>query len=320
MSVQTGVEAALERLRAELAAVAPRGPSVVTVGKFDGVHSAHVNIVRLVVERAQARGATPGVLTFDPLPYVVFNPGKPYHYLCSVEERLERLKALGVGFVVPITFSLEFSRLSAREFLEALVQTLAMVEFVGGPDAALGHDREGTGERLRALGRELGFAIVEAPPFLLDGVVINSSLVRHCLWDGDVERAARALGRPYRLSGRVVPGDRRGRQLGFPTANLVPPEHLLIPGDGIYGCRAFIEGAAYRAAVNIGVRPTFGEGLQRLIEAFLLDFEGDLYGRTLTLEFIHRVRGEARFSSAEALILQMHDDVRLVRERVDLGA
>jgi riboflavin kinase/FMN adenylyltransferase len=320
MSVQTGLETALGRLRAELAAVAPGGPSVVTVGKFDGVHLAHANVVRTVVERARARGATPGVLTFDPLPYVVFNPGKPYHYLCSVEERIELLKALGAQFVVPITFSTEVAQLSAREFLEALVQTLGMVEFVGGPDAALGHDREGTGERLRALGRELGFTVVEVPPFLLDGEIVNSSMVRHCLWDGDVERAARALGRPCRVSGRVVPGDRRGRQLGFPTANLLPPDHLIIPGNGVYGCRAFIEGGVYRAAVSIGVRPTFGEGLQRLIEAFLLDFSGDLYGRTLTIEFIHRIRGEARFNSVEELVAQMHDDVRQVRERVDLGA
>ncbi|MDW8252440.1 MAG: riboflavin biosynthesis protein RibF [Chloroflexota bacterium] len=319
MSVQAGAEAALERLRAELAAVAPGGPSVVTVGKFDGVHIAHAEIVRTVVARARARGAAAGVLTFDPLPYVVFNPGKPYHYLCTVEERLERLRALGADFVATITFSLALSRLSAREFLEALVQTLGMVEFVGGPDAAIGRDREGSGERLRALSRELGFTFVEVPPVLLDGVVVNSSLVRHFLWDGAVERAARALGRPYRLSGTVVPGDRRGRELGFPTANLLPPPHLILPGDGIYGCRATVDGMTYRAAVNIGVRPTFGESLQRLIEAFLLDFEGDLYGRLLTLEFIHRVRAETRFASVDALITQMHDDVRQVRERVDLG-
>lgn len=320
MSVQAGAEAALERLRAELAAVAPGGPSVVTVGKFDGVHIAHAAIVRTVIDRARARGAAAGVLTFDPLPYVVFNPGKPYHYLCTVEERVTRLREIGADFVAPITFSQALSRLSAREFLEALVETLGMVEFVGGPDAAIGRDREGTGERLRALGAELGFSFVEAPPILLDGVVVNSSLARHCLWDGDVERAARVLGRPYRLSGVVVPGDRRGRELGFPTANLLPPEHLILPGDGIYGCRATVDGATYRAAVNIGVRPTFGEGLQRLIEAFLLDFAGDLYGRLLTLEFIHRVRGEVRFTSVEALIAQMSDDVRQVRERVDLGS
>ncbi|GIW05295.1 MAG: riboflavin biosynthesis protein [Dehalococcoidia bacterium] len=320
MSVQASAAAALERLRSELRAVAPGGPSVVTVGKFDGVHIAHANVVRTVIERARVRGATPGVLTFDPLPYVVFNPGKPYHYLCSVEERVARLKALGAGFVTPITFSLELSRVSAREFLEVLVETLGMVEFVGGPDAAIGHGREGAGERLRTLGRELGFTVVEVPPFLLDGVIVNSSLVRHCLWDGDVERAARALGRPYQLSGTVVPGDRRGRELGFPTANLLPPDHLILPGDGIYGCRAIVDGVVYRAAVNIGVRPTFGDGLQRLIEAFLLDFGGDLYGRTLTLEFIHRVRGELRFPSVDALIAQMHDDVRQVRERVELGS
>jgi riboflavin kinase/FMN adenylyltransferase len=320
MSVQAGAEAALERLRAELAAVAPGGPSVVTVGKFDGVHIAHAAIVRTVVDRARARGAAAGVLTFDPLPYVVFNPGKPYHYLCTVEERVARLRELGADFVTPITFSQALSRLSAREFLAALVETLGMVEFVGGPDAAIGRDREGTGERLRALGAELGFAFVEASPVLLDGVVVNSSLARHCLWDGDVERAARVLGRPYRLAGVVVPGDRRGRELGFPTANLLPPEHLILPGDGIYGCRATVDGATYRAAVNIGVRPTFGEGLQRLIEAFLLDFNGELYGRLLTLEFIHRVRGEVRFATVEALIAQMNDDVRRVRERVDLGS
>lgn len=318
MNVQAGTEAVLERLTAELSAVAPGGRTVVTVGKFDGVHLAHADVMRTVIERAQAIGATPGALTFDPLPWVVFNPGKPFHYLCPVDERVARLKALGLSFATAITFSRAVSQLTAREFLEVLVRTLGMVEFVGGPDAAIGHGREGTGDRLRALAEELGVRIVEVPPFRLDGVIVNSSMVRHCLWSGDVERAARALGRLYTLSGPVVSGDQRGRQLGFPTANLLPSEHQILPADGIYSCRVRVDQVRYLAAVNVGVRPTFGSGLQRLIEAYLLDFDGDLYGKMIEIEFVHRLRGEVRFDGVQALVVQMAEDVRQVRERVSL--
>jgi riboflavin kinase/FMN adenylyltransferase len=318
MSVDAATRAAREQLIAELQAVAPGGPTVLTVGKFDGVHLAHARVVGTTVERARARGATPGALTFDPLPYVVFNPGKPYHYLCTVEERITLLQQLGAAFVCPMTFSLALSRLSAREFLVILRDTVQMVELVGGPDTAIGHAREGSGERLRALAEELGFQLTVVPPVLLDGVPVNSSLVRHLLWAGDVEQAARALGRPYALTGTVVPGDRRGRQLGYPTANLVPPEHLVVPADGIYACRTTLNGIPYRAAVSIGVRPTFGRDLQRLIEAYLIDFEGDLYGRPLRLEFLARLRGELRFENVEALVHQMARDVEQVRARVEL--
>lgn len=316
MTISPGAEAAataLKALRDTLTEVAPGRPAVVTIGKFDGVHLGHRQLVETACRRAEVLDAVPGVLTFDPLPYVVFNPDKPFRYLCSLPQRVERLRALGVGFVGVLPFSRAMAQLPARDFVQALVEVLQLTELVVGPDAAIGHDREGTVDRLRAFGRELGFGVTQVAPVLVDGAIVRSSLIRHALWTGDVAAAGRLLGQPYTLEGTIIGGDQRGRELGFPTANILPPEHRILPMDGIYGCWADVGGERHKAAVNIGVRPTFGSDLHRLIEAYLLDFSGDLYGKRMTLSFVHRVRGEERFASAEALVERMTKDVAEVR-------
>ncbi|MCS7003371.1 MAG: bifunctional riboflavin kinase/FAD synthetase, partial [Dehalococcoidia bacterium] len=212
----------IHHLRAMLRASAVGRPAVVVIGKFDGVHLGHAALLRAALARAHARDAALGVITFDPLPYVVFNPGKPFHYLCSLDERVARLRDLGAAFVAVVPFSRAIAEVSAEQFVAVLQDELRMVELVIGPGAVVGHNREGDATRLRALGAQRGFTVTEIAPVTDDGRVISSSQVRHALWDGDVQAATQALGRYYTLDGVVQHGDKRGRELGYPTANLLP--------------------------------------------------------------------------------------------------
>lgn len=276
--------------------VAPR-PRRVAVGEFDGVHLGH----RAVIEGSDT------VLTFEPHPLTIIRPEAAPKLLTTLERKAELVAALGVEELVVIPFDEAFSQRPAQEFVDAvLVERMQATHVSVGENFRFGHGAGGDARRLRADSR---FETRLVPLVEVEGEVVSSSHIRGLVLAGDVEHAATFLGDPFQMQGEVVTGDRRGRELGFPTANLVPDQSLIQPGHGIYAARAVFDGEAHAAAVNVGVRPTFKTDLVVLVEAYVLDWEGDLYGKRLALEFLARLRGERRFESAEALIAQMHRDV-----------
>jgi riboflavin kinase/FMN adenylyltransferase len=277
--------------------VEPR-PRRVAVGEFDGVHLGHAEVIR----------GSDTVLTFEPHPLQVVRPEAAPKLLMSLEAKANRVQALGAEELVVIPFDHTFAEQTPEEFIDrVLVERLQATRVAVGENFRFGHRAKGDVALLGADGR---FDTRVVPLVEVDGEIISSSHIRGLVLAGEVELATRFLGAPFQLTGGVVTGDRRGRELGFPTANIVPDEALVCPGHGVYAARA--DGVC--AAVSIGVRPTFGTGRAVLVEAYLLDTDEDLYGRLMTIEFIERLRGERRFDTIEALIEQMHLDVALTRE------
>jgi len=298
----------------ELRARGPLWPSTwVAVGNFDGVHIGHQRILRQAV--TEANGATPIALTFHPHPQAVVGSGAP-PALTTLAARFACIQSLGVRYTVCLRFDPVLARLAAEEFVETvLVQGLAARGVVVGYNFRFGHRAQGSPELLEQLGRREGFAVRVVPPVEVDGEVVSSSLVRRRLLAGQVEQAARLLGRPFRLPGRVVRGEGRGRQLGFPTANVAPDPELLLPGEGVYRARLTAgDGPALPAVAVISSRPTFAGGALAL-EVHILDFSGDLYGQRVTVEFLDRLRGIVRFASAAELRRQIEADVAVARQR-----
>ncbi len=248
------------------------------------------------------------VLTFEPHPATVIGQHGAPPLLTSLDVKVELIAGLGVEELVVVPFNLEFAGQSAQHVVdEVLVRQLGATHVSVGENFNFGHRATGTPQSLAADER---FETRIVPLVSVNGEIVSSSRIRSLITAGDVRAATELLGAPFRLRGPVVTGDQRGRELGFPTANLRPHPELILPAHGVYACRV----GDHRAAVNVGVRPTFGSDLEPLVEAFLLDFSGDIYGQEITVEFIERLRGEARFESAEALIDQMEADVVRTRE------
>jgi riboflavin kinase / FMN adenylyltransferase len=297
------------------------GRCVVTIGKFDGVHRGHQRIVERAAQAGKERGLPVVVITFDPLPDEVVRPGSHPPFLCSARRRAELLSGLGADAVFVLPFTLKFSRLDPDEFVRTvLVERLHAAMVVVGEDFRYGHKAAGDVALLANLGEKYDFSVEGMPLLIADGATISSTSIRHMLDDGDVEAAAKALGRPHRVEGIVVRGHQRGRALGFPTANLETPPHTAIPADGIYaGWLASLdddgrETGRWPAAVSIGTNPTFGEG-ERTVEAYALDrTDLDLYGVHAAIDFTARLRGTLRFDSVNALVQQMRRDVEQARE------
>jgi riboflavin kinase / FMN adenylyltransferase len=282
----------------QLGEVERRRGRTVAVGTFDGVHLGH----RAVIAGAES------VLTFEPHPASVITPQHTPKLLTTLERKAELIASLGVQELIVIPFDAEFAARSAAEFIDdVLVGALGAAQVAVGENFRFGHRAQGDPQLLQADER---FATVVHPLLEIDGEVVSSSHIRGLLTAGHVGEANRLLGSPFQITGEVVHGDARGRELGFPTANLVPDDALVCPGHGVYACMA----GGYAAAVNIGVRPTFQTGRGELIEAYLLDFAEDIYGSQLSLSFLARLRGERRFADAETLIEQMHRDVERTRE------
>ena len=285
-----------------------------TIGSFDGVHLGHQSLIKKLVDGAHAVGAPAVVLTFHPHPVVVLRGKTGDIYLTLPEERADILSGLGVDMVIIEPFTRELAQTSAREFIERLYDRLGLNHLLIGHDFALGRGREGNFVVLNKLGLEFGFEVEEVEAVQSQGEIISSSQIRLLLEAGDVSRAGLWLGRPFRVSGQVISGDRRGRSIGFPTANLSVIPGKILPASGVYACRAWVDGQAWGAATNIGVRPTFdGQGSVLHLEAHLLDYSGNLYGQTISLEFIERLRGEVRFPDIQALIAQISQDVQQTR-------
>ncbi|HTX09417.1 MAG TPA: bifunctional riboflavin kinase/FAD synthetase [Solirubrobacteraceae bacterium] len=273
-------------------------PRRVAVGEFDGVHLGHREVIR----------GSDTVLTFEPHPLRVIRPEAAPRLLTSLEAKAELIAQLGVEELVVIPFDDGFAHQSPEEFADhILVDRLHATRVAVGENFRFGHKAAGDPLKLKADPR---FETRVVPLVEVDGEIVSSSHIRGLVASGEVSQAARFLGAPFQLRGEVVRGDQRGRTLGYPTANIVPDEALVCPGHGIYAART--EEAC--AAVSIGVRPTFGTGRALLVEAYLLDTDEDLYGRTLRLDFLERLRGERRFDSPEALVEQMRIDVELTRE------
>jgi len=274
-------------------------PRDVAIGTFDGVHLGHRRVI----------GSADTVLTFEPHPVSVLHPGASPKLIMPFSIKRDAIAELGVKELVVIPFDAAFSKRSAEDFCSSvLTETLGARSVSVGENFRFGARARGTPEMLSA---HDSFETHVVPLVELDGETVTSSRIRALIAAGEVERAARLLDALFALEGEVVSGDRRGRTLGFRTANVVPDEELVVPGHGVYA--AFANGTP--AAVNVGVRPTFDTGRGLLVEAHLLDFEGDLYGQTLRIEFVCRLRGERRFESADELVAEMHRDVEAARER-----
>ncbi|MDE2686115.1 MAG: bifunctional riboflavin kinase/FAD synthetase [Chloroflexota bacterium] len=286
--------------------------SVLTIGVFDGVHLGHQSLITKVIAEARAQNASAGVLTFRSHPDSVLNPNFQPQYITSIEERIRLIEKLGADFVVPVSFDEEVARLRARKFAELLRGKLRMHGLVVGPDFAMGYKREGNVDTLTKIGAELGFSVSAVDLLSEGGTAVRSTNIRRALVDGRVADAAKNLGRNFAIIGSVVPGEQRGRILGFPTANIEVRPHMAIPGNGIYATRAFVNGERYMAATSIGTRPTF-DGKGRTIEAYLLGFDSNLYNMELRLEFVQRLRDELKFDSVDALLEQMELDVEQTR-------
>jgi riboflavin kinase/FMN adenylyltransferase len=283
------------------------------VGSFDGVHRGHQHLIKAMVDQARPARAPTVVLTFHPHPSVVLGRRPRPGYLTSPEERAQLLGELGVENVVIQPFTLELSRVRAKEFLDRLLRHLGLRSLWAGPDFALGHNREGTLQYLREYGAHAGFQVHTVGPLKYGDQAISSTRIRQFLSLGDVVSAAGCLGRPYRLTGRVAEGARRGATLGFPTANLEVPEERATPARGVYATWVWVEGQPFPGVTNVGTRPTF-EAIPKLtVEAHLLDFHSDLYGKQLRLDFVARLRDEQKFPGPRELLDQIQEDVKTAR-------
>ncbi len=292
----------------ELARHTPSGNSICTIGVFDGVHLGHRSLIQATIDEARSRGYASAVITLHPHPKMVLVPGSEVAVLTPIDDRVELIRELGVDIVVPLTFTRELSELNAREFIGLLQKHLHMAGLVVGPDFALGRGREGSIPVLKEMGEEMGYT-VKAITFLQeDSQRVSSTAVREALAEGDVAAVARLLGRPFFMHGDVVHGAARGHRLGYPTANIKSDGSRALPADGIYATRVHVGAKRYNAATYVGTRPTFDHG-DRVVEVFLLDFEGDLYGTDLRVEWVDKVRDDRKFNSADELVAQMAKDI-----------
>ena len=293
----------------------PAEPRVVTIGSFDGVHLGHVHLLRSAVARGRELGRATLAVTFEPLPPQVLRPDRFPGRICPVEEKLLRLSRSGVDRVVTLEFTRAFAQQTPEGFMAALAEATRLEELWVGEGFALGKDRTGDVPRLRAIGADLGFRVVALPRVAAGGKVVSSSAIRGFVVAGDAAAARRALGRPFRVAGEVIHGAHFGRTIGFPTANVAPPPELVPLADGIYASRAFLPGdeRPYPAMTYVGTRPTVNTGA-RQVETHLLDFDGDLYGQTLTVDVLERLRADQTFPTVEEMVAQLRRDERDARD------
>ncbi len=288
-----------------------------TIGAFDGVHRGHQKILKTMEESPDGSDLPRVVLTFFPHPSVVLHGRRPSFYLTNPEEKAALLGEMGVDFVVTVPFDVDLSEIGAEEFVDRLRRRLGMKSLWVGPDFALGHQREGNVSYLREAGKAKGFDVRVVEPLRISGEVVSSTRIREALRSGDVARAARYLGRWFEIPGTVSHGAGRGKDLGIPTANLEVWEERAYPRKGVYSCFARVGSSVRRAVTNVGVRPTFEEGGDRpVVETHILDFDRDLYGQEISLQFVNRLRDEKKFSGAEELLAQIRRDVEEAEEQL----
>ncbi len=287
--------------------------AVLAIGNFDGVHRGHRVVINNAIEAARLLKAPSGVMIFEPHPREYFKPGEPQFRLTPLDEKLRAFETMGLDFAIVVPFDASFAELDYREFSDrVLVADLQVRHIIVGYDFFYGKGRRGSPATLIDAGRSQGFGVTVIEPVAEQGEAFSSTAIRLKLARGDVAGAAHDLGRNWRISGKVVGGAKRGTGLGYPTANVPMPKGTVL-GHGIYAVRAEVDGVAHHAAAYLGTRPTFDDG-KPVLEVFLLDFDGDLYGKTMSVEFVGFVRDDRKFDSAEHLIAQMHRDVARARE------
>ncbi len=299
----------------KISAVSESRPTFVAIGVFDGVHLGHQKLLQNMTDSALKEGARAAVLTFYPHPISIIQGRRDRLYLNSLDERLRLLEKQGLDLIITLPFTDELRHTRAELFIEKLCQYLGLYQIWGGA-FSLGYNREGDLPFLRQLGQQKGFSVHQFEGMVeFEGQLVSSSRIRNGLREGDIEVVTGCLGRPYRLIGKVVPGDGRGRRLGIPTANLSVWEEQLLPATGVYATYTWLDGKRFYSAANVGYRPTVS-GHSLNIETHLLDFDGDIYGREVALEFIARVRDEQKFADLDALITQIKEDIVIVRQQL----
>ncbi|MGK7370417.1 MAG: bifunctional riboflavin kinase/FAD synthetase [Candidatus Halalkalibacterium sp. M3_1C_030] len=291
--------------------------SVVTVGTFDGVHAGHRAIMDTVIRKADKREARSVIVTFDPHPREIINPGDAgIKLLTTLRERREILEELGIDTMVVIPFDRDFSLLSSEEFIRDIIyKKIGVSEFVIGYDHHFGKDRDGSIETVERLGKEMGFETYVVSKKEVGAQTVSSTAIRNAISEeGNVEQAAEFLQRLYRLNGTVIHGDKRGKEIGYPTANIKPEDtRKIIPKDGVYAVGVRYEGNWYKGMMNIGTRPTFDDS-QRTLEVHLFDFNEDIYGKEVQVRFVKRIRNEKKFSGKDELVSQLKEDEKTAKE------
>ncbi|MCK4843773.1 MAG: bifunctional riboflavin kinase/FAD synthetase, partial [Dehalococcoidia bacterium] len=292
----------------ELANIGPQGETLLTIGVFDGVHAGHRYLLETLQQQAAEKNLLSGVVTFNPHPQSVLHPHNQLLWLSDPEDRVKSLQKLGINLVAVLTFTPKVAQLSAQEFMSLVKKHLRMRSIMVGPDFTLGRGQEGNIHLLRALGREMKFSVEVIPPYTINGEVVSSTLIRQALAQGDMGKVRRLMGHYFQIGGKVIASDRRGRILGFPTANLDIKPQQALPGNGIYATITQVDDKQFPSATNIGTRPTFGEG-EKNVETHLLNYKGDLYGKEIRVEFMQKLRDEQRFPSSEELKAQIRKDI-----------
>lgn len=292
--------------------------SVVTIGTFDGVHKGHLDILDHVIQKAEEINGRSFVITFKPHPRTIVAKKDDIFLLTTYEEKIELLKNKGIENLLVINFTKEFSNLTAKEFVDNIIcNKIGAVHLVIGYDHKFGKDRVGNGSRLTELGMERNFTVSTVAPVEFNGEIISSTKIRKALLDGNIQEANNFLGRNYAIEGKVVEGTKRGRIIGFPTANIEVENKLkLIPKNGVYAVKIFFNSMVYFGIMNIGVRPTFEDSKRLFIEVYILDFSRNIYGKEIKIEFLKRIRDEKRFSSKEKLKEQIKNDKKNVEKYI----
>lgn len=296
----------------ELASVAPDRHTILSIGVFDGVHAGHRYLLGRLVQRAREEAALSGVVTFAPHPQAVLDPGSRPPMLCDLSARIKSLRELGLDIIAVLSFTPQLAQLGARDFVSLLKKHLKMQGLLIGPDFVLGKGGEGDTAFLRSLGQEMAFSLEIAAPFSVNGEMVSSTAIRRALAQGDMKKVRRLIGHFFAVRGRVVSSSRRGRLLGFPTANLDVEMEQALPVNGVYATITQIDDERLLSVTNIGTRPTFGDS-QKTVETHLVDYHGDLYGRELEVSFVQRLRDEIGFASPQELTEQISRDIEDAR-------
>jgi riboflavin kinase / FMN adenylyltransferase len=289
-------------------------PTILTIGKFNGMHLGHRSLLEQVVARAGAIAGVSAALTFDPHPTLVLQPQIERVYLAPDAERQQTIAASGIEHLIVLRYDDALRQQTADVFMNALCDRISLRELWVGPGFRMGYKAQGTVSVLREIGKRLDFEVHTVDPVLVGDEPVSATRIRELLHAGHVDDVVALLGRHFAVVGEVVRGDQRGRTIGFPTANVAVGLHHILPADGVYACRVTLpDGLEHPAVTNVGVRPTFGL-LQRTVEAHLLDWDGDLYGQQIRVAFVQRIRGEQKFSGIEELKAQIGRDAQRARE------
>jgi riboflavin kinase/FMN adenylyltransferase len=300
------------QLEQELVVLDHNRDSLVTIGVFDGVHLGHKYLISQLKELAKKQGLQAAVITFDKHPQEILNPGFHPLYLIDISEKEALLKNEGVDSVIILTFTEELANLSAKDFLSLLKMRIKMHGMVVGPDFAFGRNTEGNIKTIQRLSAEMDFSLTIVPHMMLENEIVSSTAIRYALINGKMDQVKKLLGRPFSLHGKVLHGQGRGINLGFPTLNLKPLSGQLLPPEGVYITKTIIDKKYYLSITNLGNNPTFGNP-EPTVETFLLDVNGEFYNQEIKVEFLHKIRGEIKFKDTEDLKKQIAKDIEQTR-------